>query len=37
MKSSEHHLDWPKWATWALVAVLVSALVTIAASINDIW
>jgi hypothetical protein len=30
-------LEWPAWATWALIAVLVSSIVTIAATINDIW
>jgi hypothetical protein len=29
-------LDWPAWATWALLAVIVSAIVTVAATINDI-
>jgi hypothetical protein len=28
---------WPKWATWTLVAVVISSLITIAATINDIW
>ena len=30
-------LAWPWWATWALVAVVVTSLATIAATINDIW
>jgi hypothetical protein len=30
-------LPWPRWATWALVAVVVSSLVTIAATFYDIW
>jgi hypothetical protein len=30
-------LEWPAWATWALVAVIVSSIVTVAATINDIW
>ena len=37
---SEHHtkpLDWPRWSTWTLVAVLVTALITIAATLNDIF
>jgi hypothetical protein len=25
------------WATWALVAVVLTSVVTIAATINDIW
>jgi hypothetical protein len=28
---------WPNWATWALVAVVVTCILTIAATINDIW
>jgi len=31
------NLLWPAWATWALAAVVVTSLVTIAATINDIW
>jgi hypothetical protein len=27
---------WPDWATWALVAVIITSLVTIAATLNDI-
>jgi hypothetical protein len=30
-------LEWPTWATWAGVAILVGSIVTIAATINDIW
>jgi hypothetical protein len=30
-------MSWPTWATWAFVAVIVTSLVTIAATINDIW
>ena len=37
MDHGHNNLEWPAWATWALVAVLVTALVTIAATINDIW
>ena len=33
----EHSLEWPRWATFALVAVIVTAALTIAAAINDIW
>jgi hypothetical protein len=33
----EHSLEWPRWATFALVAVVVTAALTIAAAINDIW
>ena len=37
MKKLEHAMAWPAWATWALVAVDLTSLVTIAATINDIW
>jgi hypothetical protein len=37
MAAPAHHFLWPKWATWALVAVVFSSLLTIAATINDIW
>ena len=30
-------LEWPTWATWASVAILAGSIVTIAATINDIW
>jgi hypothetical protein len=30
-------LEWPTWATWASVAILVGSVLTIAATINDIW
>jgi hypothetical protein len=30
-------LDWPRWATWSLAAVIATALVTLAATLNDIW
>ena len=29
--------DWPWWSTWALLAVVVTAILTIGAAINDIW
>jgi hypothetical protein len=35
MRRSEQ-LPWPDWATWALVAVVATAILTIAAAINDI-
>jgi hypothetical protein len=37
MKSRKHPIEWPQWATWALVAVCLAAIVTFAATINDIW
>lgn len=30
-------LEWPAWATWGMLAVVATSLVTIAAAINDIW
>lgn len=30
-------LEWPEWATWALLAVVGTGVITIAATINDIW
>ena len=30
-------LDWPWWSNWALVATVLTAIVTIAATVNDIW
>jgi hypothetical protein len=35
MKGSDHL--WPKWASWALAAVVICSLATIVATINDIW
>jgi hypothetical protein len=31
-----HKLSWPWWAPWALLAVAVSSLLTIAVTLNDI-
>jgi hypothetical protein len=31
-----HALSWPRWAPWALLAVVVTSLMTIAATLNDI-
>jgi hypothetical protein len=30
-------LDWPSWSTWALVAIVLGSIATIAATLNDIW
>jgi hypothetical protein len=30
-------LIWPEWASWAAIAVLLTSIVTVAATINDIW
>lgn len=35
--AAEPVIAWPAWSTWALLAVVLTALVTIAATINDIW
>jgi hypothetical protein len=36
--TSKHpKLEWPWWATWALLAIGVTSLATVAAAINDIW
>jgi hypothetical protein len=32
-----HQLEWPKWSTYTLLAIVVTAVVTVAATINDIW
>ena len=29
-------MEWPGWATWAVVAIILSSIVTIAATINAI-
>jgi hypothetical protein len=31
-----HKLSWPGWAWWALAAVIVTSLLTIAATLRDI-
>jgi hypothetical protein len=35
--SADTRIDWPKWANLALAAVVATLLVTIAATLNDIW
>jgi hypothetical protein len=35
--SSGRTLDWPGWATIALALVLLTCILTIAATLNDIW
>jgi hypothetical protein len=37
MENPSRDLLWPGWATWALLAVVVTSLLAIAATINDIW
>jgi hypothetical protein len=29
--------EQPAWAKWALIAVILTALLTLAATLNDIW
>jgi hypothetical protein len=35
--SKARAIEWPIWASWALAAVILMSLITIAATINDIW
>jgi hypothetical protein len=35
--SKAKDIEWPTWASWALAAVVLTSLITIAATINDIW
>jgi hypothetical protein len=37
MSNRSREILWPRWATLALVAVILTSLITIAATINDIW
>jgi hypothetical protein len=30
-------LEWPAWSTWAVIAIVLSSVATIAATLNDIW
>jgi hypothetical protein len=30
-------LEWPKWSSFTLLAIVLTSLVTLAATINDIW
>lgn len=30
-------VEWPRWATWAVIAVVLGALLTITATLNDIY
>jgi hypothetical protein len=32
-----HQLEWPKWANLALLGIAVTAVLTVVATINDIW
>jgi hypothetical protein len=35
-QDATHKLAWPWWAPWALLAVVATSLLTIAATLNDI-
>jgi hypothetical protein len=37
VKQDKAAMDWPTWASWALIAVTLTSLLTIAATLNDIW
>jgi hypothetical protein len=30
-------LEWPKWSSLALIGIIATAVLTVAATINDIW
>lgn len=34
---SEPTVAWPRWATWALIAVILTSILTIYATVNDIY
>ena len=37
MAKDQPVIAWPGWATWAFAAVVVGCIVTVVATINDIW
>jgi hypothetical protein len=37
MHAPKPRLEWPGWATVVLAAIIVTAILTVAATINDIW
>ena len=37
MKVEQDDDIWPAWSNWALLAVIVTSILTVAATINDIW
>jgi hypothetical protein len=37
MEHNGEPLEWPGWASIAVVATVLTAILTIAATINDIW
>jgi hypothetical protein len=36
-KQDEPKIEWPRWATWALAGVVIGAVLTVAATVNDIF
>jgi hypothetical protein len=30
-------LEWPRWSNWAVIAIVLGSIATIAATLNDIW
>lgn len=37
MDVKQAKLEWPGWATWAVVFIVLTSVLTIAATLNDIW
>jgi hypothetical protein len=37
MDRRSREILWPNWASWALAVVVLGSILTIAATINDIW
>jgi hypothetical protein len=37
MTNHRQPLDWPNWSSWALAGAVVTGLLTIVATLNDIW
>jgi hypothetical protein len=35
-RDETHRLSWPWWAPWALLGVVVTSILTIVATVNDI-
>jgi hypothetical protein len=35
--SGKSHLQWPAWASWAVVGIVLTCVATIGATLNDIW
>jgi len=37
VNSPSRHILWPRWASWALAVVVLGCVLTIAATIKDIY